>query len=82
MNENYLVIGLAVATAFLLVCWALSPVVSRLDRISFVVAKMNPQLHGMLEFKMYWYLYKNEMALTEMEEKQKFDNEIKFESKI
>lgn len=81
-TENYFVISLAIAAAFFLVCWALSPVVLRLDRISFVVAAMSPQLHGMLELKMYWYLYKNEGALKEMENKHKINKDMKFESNI
>lgn len=82
MDTNFLFYGLAIAAAVFLTFWALSPVVVRLDRISFVMASMNPQMNGMLALKMYWHLYKNEMALQEMEAKQKLDNEIKFESNM
>jgi hypothetical protein len=82
MDTNFMLYGLAIAAAVFITFWALSPVVLRMDRISFVMASMNPQMQGMLALKMYWHLYKNEDALKEMEEKQKLDQEIKFESAI
>lgn len=82
MDTNFMLYSLAIAAAVFITFWALSPVVARLDRISFAMASMNPQMQGMLALKMYWYLYKNEMALKEMEEKQKIDKEIKFESEM
>jgi hypothetical protein len=82
MDTNFMLYGLAIAAAVFITFWALSPVVLRMDRISFVMASMNPQMQGMLALKMYWHLYKNEDALKEMEEKQKLDQEIKFESTI
>lgn len=73
MENEIFLNGLLIAAAFFIICWAMSPVVSRLDRISFVIAKMNPQLHGMIALKMYWHLYKNENALKQMEEQSNPD---------
>ncbi len=78
MNENYLLTGLAVAVAVFIFFWAISPVVNRLDRISFVIASMTTQPHGMLALKAYWYLFKNEHILKEMETKRDNGEEIRF----
>jgi len=78
MEQNIILIGLAVALAVFLVFWALSPVVNRLDRISFVIANMTTQPHGILALKTYWYLFKNEDELKIMEVKKEQGEEIKF----
>lgn len=67
--NNEILTYLGYAAAFLMLIIVLSPVVSLLDRISFVVSSLTPLPNDIQAVRLYWFFVKNKNLLKKIEEK-------------